>query len=144
VSGRRSHRGGCHCGAIRVEFESAAPLAPRACQCSFCRRQDARSVSDPESLAVLTCKVDPQRYRFGAKAIDFLLCPRCGVYLGAMMEEGGACRITLNLNAFDDPRPDLEAVAVSYDGQSPEERAGRRRRLWTPLRIEGVLTASSR
>lgn len=84
---------------------------------------------------MLTCGVEPHIYRFGAKAIDFLLCPRCGVYLGAMMEEKGACRVTLNLNAFEDPRPDLAAVPVSYDGQSPEERAERRRRLWTPLRI---------
>jgi hypothetical protein len=135
VSGCRSHRGGCHCGAIRVELESAGPLAPRACQCSFCRRHDARSVSDPEGAAMLTCAVEPKRYRFGAKGIDFLLCPRCGTYLGAMMEEAGGRRATLNLNAFDDPRPDLEAVPVSYDGQSPEQRAERRRRLWTPLRI---------
>lgn len=125
--------GACHCGAIRIALVTARPLAPRACQCSYCRRHGARNVSDPQGAAVLTCKIEPHRYRFGAKAIDFLLCPRCGVYLGAMMEEEGAFRVTLNLNAFDDPRPELEAVPVSYDGQTPEERAERRRRQWTPL-----------
>jgi hypothetical protein len=118
-----------------VEFESARPLAPRACQCSFCRKQGARSVSDPEGSAVLTCEVEPGRYRFGSMAIDFIFCPRCGVYLGAAMGEWGESRMTLNLNAFDDPRPELEAVPVSYDEQTPEERAERRRRQWTPLRI---------
>ena len=68
------HWGACHCGAIRVEFETAAPLAPRACQCSFCRKHGARTVSDPEGTAELRLAPETLRYRFASRAADYLLC----------------------------------------------------------------------
>jgi hypothetical protein len=130
------HTGQCHCGAIRIAFETSRPLAPRACQCSFCRKHGARSVSDPEGAATLAFSAGPTRYRFATRAADYLLCGRCGVYVGAMVEEAGIALVTLNLNAFDDPHPELEAVPVSYDGESAAERAASRRRRWTPVRID--------
>jgi hypothetical protein len=128
------HTGQCHCGGIRIAFETGLPLSPRACQCRFCRRHDARSVSDPQGMAILIFAVEPIRYRFASRAADYLICRRCGVYVGAATEGGRGPIVTLNLNAFDDPRPDLEAVPVSYEGETPEERAARRARRWTPLR----------
>ena len=127
--------GGCHCGAIRTLFETGKPLAPRACQCGFCRRHGARSVSDPDGAATMTLGCEPVRYRFGAHTADFLICPRCGIYVGAMAELDGQNFVVLNLNAFDDPRLELEAEPVSYDGESPETKAARRRARWTPLKI---------
>lgn len=127
--------GSCHCGAIRIEFETGKPLAPRACQCSFCRKHGARSVSDPDGAASLVFAIEPIRYRFASRAADYLLCSVCGVYVGAMTDDGGRALVTFNLNAFDDRRPELEAAPVSYDGESAAERAASRRRRWTPVRI---------
>ena len=127
--------GSCHCGAIRIEFETAEPLKPRACQCSFCRKQDARSVSDQMGSAKLTLACEPIRYRFGAHTADFLICPRCGIYVGATAELEGGPFIVLNLNTFDEPRLELEGTPVSYDGESPQAKAARRRERWTPLTI---------
>lgn len=132
-----NHTGRCHCGAVCVEFETDEPLAPRACQCGFCRRHNARTVSDPEGSAVLTMGPETLRYRFGTGATDFLLCGRCGVYVGAGAGLDGRLYVTLNLNAFDDPRPDLEAAPVSYEGEGAAAKAGRRRERWTPARLEG-------
>jgi hypothetical protein len=129
------HQGQCHCGAIRVEFETDRPLAPRACQCGFCRKHKARTVADPDGAAVLTLGPETLRYRFGSGTTDFLLCGRCGVYVGAMSEIAGALYATLNLNAFDDPHPDLEAAPVSYDGEDAAAKAKRRREKWTPARL---------
>ena len=129
------HSGSCHCGAIRLEFESAGPLAPRACQCRFCRRHDTRMVSDPDGRASLTLGSETRRYRFGTGTTDYLSCGRCGIYVGAVAELDGALYATLNLNAFDDPHPGLTATPVSYEGESVEEKAERRRRRWTPARI---------
>lgn len=78
---------------------------------------------------------DTVRYRFASKAADYLLCARCGVYVGAVTEIGGARYTTLNLNAFDEPHLELAAAPVSYDGESPAVRAERRRRRWTPARL---------
>jgi hypothetical protein len=128
------HTGQCHCGAIRFAFETAKPLAPRACQCGFCRRHGARTVTDPDGAAVLTLGPATVRYRFGSKTTDFLICGRCGVYVGAAAAPDGRLYATLNLNAFDDPRLDLAAAPVSYDGENADAKAGRRREKWTPAR----------
>ena len=129
------HSGGCHCGAIRLAFETEAPLAPRACQCRFCRRQDARMVSDPEGSAVVTLGPETRRYRFGTGTTDYLFCGTSGIYVGAVAELDGRTYATLNLDAFDDPRRDLAATPVSYVGETAAEKAERRRRKWTPARL---------
>ena len=129
------HTGSCHCGANRIAFESDWPLAPRACQCGFCRRHAARTVSDPDGAATLSLGAEAVRYRFASKAADYVLCGRCGVYLGAVAEFEGGTFATLNLNAFDDPRPDLVAEPVSYEGESAAAKAARRRARWTPARV---------
>ena len=132
---RRLH-GACHCGAVRVMMEASTTpdkLQVRACQCGFCRRHGARSVSDPEGAATLTLAVEPIRYRFGAHTADYLICARCGIYVGAVTELGGQPFLTLNLNVCDDPRLELEAVRVSYDGEDTETKGARRRERWTPL-----------
>ena len=129
------HTGSCHCGAIRVEFESDKPLAPRACQCSFCRKHGARSVSDAEGAATIACSVEPLAYRFASRAADYLICRVCGVYLGAVTGGPEARLATLNLNAFDDPHLNLGAEPVSYEGESADRKAERRRQRWTPVSI---------
>lgn len=127
--------GRCHCGALTIAFTTVSELAPRACQCGFCRRQGARMVSDPEGSAVLVLGPEARRYRFGTRTTDFLFCGRCGIYVGALAELDGQPFATLNLNVFDDPRLDLEAAPVSYEGEDAEARAARRLRKWTPARL---------
>ena len=62
------------------------PLAPRACQCGFCRRHGARTVSDPAGAASLSLGEKAMRYRFGTGTTDFLICGRCGVYVAALAQ----------------------------------------------------------
>lgn len=127
--------GQCHCGALRLRFETERPLSPRACQCSFCRKQNARMVSDPEGSAELRLGSDANRYRFGTGTTDFISCSRCGTYVGAVAAIDGRTYATLNLNVFDDPHSELDVTSVSYDGETAESRAARRRRKWTPATL---------
>lgn len=129
------YSGGCHCGANRIAFQSAGPLAPRSCQCGFCRKHGARTVSDPEGIATLSLAPNVVRYRFASKAADYILCGTCGVYLGAVAEIDGRTFATLNLDAFDDPHRDLVAAPVTYEGESAKAKAARRRARWTPARV---------
>lgn len=129
------HSGRCHCGAIRLGFETGRPLSPRACQCGFCRRHGGRTVSDPDGQATLELSGEGIRYGFGTRTTEYIICARCGVYVGAVAKIDGANYATLNLNAFDDPRLDLASAPVSYDGESAAARAERRRKAWTPLRL---------
>ena len=129
------HAGRCHCGALRVEFETDKPLAPRECQCSFCRKHHARSVSDPDGSAQLTLDGETIRYRFGTGSGDFLICGQCGVYVGVAQAIDGQLYAVLNLTAFDDPHDELAGEPMNYDGETAERRTARRRARWTPARI---------
>jgi hypothetical protein len=63
----------------------------------------------------------------------FSAVPRCGVYLGAVLTTTQGQYATLNVNAMQCAEAAATTVAVSYDGESPEERVLRRARRWTPL-----------
>ncbi len=92
-------------------------------------------MTDPKGSATLEPGPAALRYRFGTGATEFLICGGCGVYLGAVTELDGRLLATLNLNAFDDPRLELEATPVSYDGEDAAVRAERRSSQWTPARL---------
>jgi len=74
------------------------------------------------------------RYRFGLKITDFLVCARCGLYIGALMEDGGQAWSTVNANTFYVPPPDDFPVApVDYDAEDTTARIARRKQKWTPV-----------
>jgi hypothetical protein len=133
--------GACHCGAIRVRFQSTLPLAQiqvRACQCSFCRTHGALSVSDPQGRLIFEV-ADPKallRYRFGLKLSDFLVCARCGVYLGVYMDDPGGALGVLNLNVLKERDRFPVPTAMDYEGESVSDRLQRRRARWTPAQLE--------
>lgn len=133
--------GSCHCGAIRVAFSSEkAPGEMRVgrCACSFCRRHGARTMGDPAgSVAFHAAPGALSRYRFGLGITDFLLCAKCGAYLGAVMEDEGRLIATLNVNALDirdsfDPAPPLHV----YDGETDDKRRARRRKFWMKATVD--------
>lgn len=137
-----AYRGGCHCGAADVVFETeAAPdtLVLRACQCSFCRRHGARTVTDPGGhLRISWCNpAAAVHYRFGLRTADFLLCGHCGVYIAAVIADGDKHFATLNVNTLGAGATFAEtAEPVSYDGETAAERMARRRLRWTPTTLQ--------
>jgi hypothetical protein len=134
--------GGCHCGSVSFTFETSRrpeDLQLRACTCSFCARHGARTVTDPSGRVRFHVR-DPAalvRYRFGLKTAEFLLCARCGVYVGAWVEIGDRHWATVNANTLE-PRLVQSAQPVSYDGETAEVRLARRRSNWTPAEMEVV------
>ena len=92
-----TYPGSCHCGAIKIAFTSdKAPEAMRVgrCACTFCRRHGARTLGDPAGSVEFRAEPGSlSRYRFGLGITDYLLCAKCGTYVGAVMQdEGGADR----------------------------------------------------
>lgn len=137
------YEGGCHCGNLAFVFEASAPLEAlglRADQCSFCRAHGARNASDPDgAIAISVRDADALiRYRFGLHTADFIICARCGVYIGALMEAGGEAWFTVNVNAFrPTPRDDFPIVPADYEGEDVPARIARRKQRWTPVRAFG-------
>ena len=131
--------GACHCGSLRVAFETRSPqaLSLRACQCSFCRRHGARNVSDPSGRLAIEAEAGAlNRYRFGRKGIDMLLCGRCGTYVAATCEIEGSLYATLNITGADIQGLVLGAAdPVDYDKETDAARLARRRAKWTPATL---------
>ncbi len=130
--------GECHCGRVEVSFETA--LAPetmeiRACQCSFCRRHGARTVTDPNgSLTIAAPAGGLSRYRFGLRTADYLLCANCGVYIAAVINDGAEKRATLNATGLMiEDMHDRTPTPVNLDSEDASGRRDRRHRNWTPV-----------
>src|SRR5918997_5262358 len=99
--------GGCHCGNISFAFETektTSQLDVRACDCSFCTRHGGRTTTDPQGSVRFTVRdrAKLNRYRFGLRTADFLICAECGAYVGAVISEDGRAYATLNVNVFDE------------------------------------------
>jgi len=108
----------------------------RACSCRFCRAHGALTTSDPAGRLVFHAREAPalQRYRFGLKSADFLLCGRCGVYLGAQTETAHAAFGIINTHALMPVPEGLPAAVVAdYSSETASERLARRAQRWTPL-----------
>ena len=130
--------GRCHCGAIGFIFRTSQPparWAVRACQCSFCRGHGARTIADPAgSVTFEIAEVSRlRRYRFGTRSSDFLICGSCGVYVAALLTSDNGQFATLNINTIRAPLDVPEAVPVSYEGESSQQRQSRREQRWTPV-----------
>ena len=135
------YRGRCHCGSLEIELHSALAAAEfevRADQCGFCRRHRSRAISDPDGQAIVRVHRSEhlQRYRFGLRTADFLLCRNCGVYVAAFMPDGEAGYAIAIVNALDNAESFTGRPApVDYDAEDLERRLERRRRNWTPARL---------
>ena len=135
------HHGGCHCGAITMSYESeVAPEATevRACLCSFCRKHSSRAVSDAAGKLVVTLHDEAvvQRYSFGLRTADYLLCGRCGVYLAAVLADCGQLYGIVIVNALEDAESFIQAPKpADYSGEDEVARRKRRRERWTPAEV---------
>lgn len=137
MSTSRIYRGHCHCGAIRAVFSATRPaseLQLRACQCTFCTRQGAITVSDPSGEADIVVARDQLiRYQFGTRTGTSLMCGSCGVYAGVIMQDGGNTWSALNVRGLAlEGFGGREAEAMNYDGETPQARIARRKQKWTP------------
>jgi hypothetical protein len=131
--------GRCHCGNLWYIFEASAGLADlglRACMCTFCRAHGARNTSDPQGAMRIDVRNREKlvRYRFGLKTADFLICANCGVYIGALLPDGGRGWFTVNVNTFrEPPRLDFPLQPIVYDDEDMGGRVDRRKIRWTPV-----------
>lgn len=129
-------RGGCHCGGLNVEFSTAlAPdaIAPRACDCSFCRKHGAAWVSDPAGRFTLTVRGEPPlEYRQGSGTARFLLCRRCGVLVAVTHAHAERVYAAVNTTCLDGDPEFGAPLPVSPQKLGAEEKTARWRELWVP------------
>ena len=137
------HPGGCHCGNINVQLRLSRPpdqMPLRSCSCSFCRSHATRTLSDRDGLVEVQLADNAlvERYRFGSRTADYLVCRRCGSYVGAFCETKSGLRAVVNVNCLDDRASFTQLPATpDYDGEATEARLDRRATNWMPAIIRG-------
>jgi hypothetical protein len=138
-----SFEGGCHCGALRFEYRTRLPpgaWSVRACECSFCRAHASITTSDPQGTIEFREVVAGalSRYRFGLRSADFLVCARCGVYVGVVMDTNGERWGIINTNALRRiPENMAQPEPRNYSEETLEQRIARRKRVWS--RVSGAV-----
>ena len=110
-----THRGGCHCGAVRFEIEAPARLEASDCNCSICRMCGFLHVFVSRSKFRLQSGEDAlSTYTFNTGTAKHMFCRHCGIksfYVPRSHPDG----YSVNANCLD---PDsIESLTVSpFDG----------------------------
>jgi hypothetical protein len=94
--------------------------------------------SDPEGLFELWAEDWSlvEKYRFGTRTCDFLICRRCGVFIAAISEMTAEARAVVNVNCLSDRGDFNSAPAVhDFEGETIETRSSRRTANWMPAII---------
>lgn len=74
------HRGGCHCGAVRFEFDAPARVLVQRCNCSICAMTGFEHLIVPRGdFSLLTDPSALSEYRFNTGVARHLFCRVCGV-----------------------------------------------------------------
>jgi hypothetical protein len=146
LTGTHTLTGACHCGALRLTFETETPPAAlplRICTCSFCARQGARYTADKAGRVAVAARGDAlHRYRFATQTAEILSCGTCGCYIAAVTTVDGALFAAINVNLLDDRSPFDRAPGVTnFAHQTAEERGIRRQASWTPATLDVAAAA---
>ena len=134
------YEGACHCQAVGFAFHTRVPVAQwtvRACQCTFCRAHGAVTTSDPAGEMEFLIREPAliSRYQFGLRTAEFMVCARCGTYVGARMEVGAGVYGIVSVRALSPMPVGLpDPVPMNYDGEDVGARGRRRESRWTPCR----------
>ena len=128
--------GGCHCGNLTFALkwpDSASRIPARACGCTFCRKHGASWTSNVDARLRITVRDADrlERYTFGTRTADFLVCRACGVPTVAISRIDDRDYAVVNINTFDDIDPArLDRSSSDFEGEATEDRLARRKSRW--------------
>jgi hypothetical protein len=117
-----THRGGCHCGAVRFTLEAPADLLVHECNCSMCAMEGFLHLIGPGSRFHLVDGASAlEAYAFNTRVARHLFCRICGVksfYVPRSNPDG----ISVNARCLDNAT--VQSLTVEpFDGQHWEQNA---------------------
>jgi hypothetical protein len=98
-----THRGGCHCGAVRyrVEIDLSTPVI--SCNCSICARTGTlRSFVPPSAFTLEKGEENLTDYQFNKKVVHHLFCKTCGIRSFGRGEGPQGPMVAINVRCLDD------------------------------------------
>jgi hypothetical protein len=123
-----THRGGCHCGAVKFEVDAPARFVVHDCNCSICRMTGYWHLIVPAGrFRLLQGQAALQDYRFNTGTARHLFCRICGIksfYVPRSNPDG----FSVNARCLDSTT--IGHVDIQpFDGQHWEQSAGALRHL---------------
>jgi hypothetical protein len=125
-----THRGGCHCGAVRFEVDAPATLAVDECNCSICTMTAFLHLIVPRSRFRLLAGADALvTYTFNTGTAQHYFCRHCGIksfYVPRSNPDGysvnarclePATIAALRIGLFDDNERAASQAAVRHRSQ---------------------------
>lgn len=119
MSNVETHKGGCHCGAVRYEAKVDLGAPVISCNCSMCGRSGTFLTFVPAAqFTLLSGESSLTDYLFNKEKIHHLFCKVCGIKSFARgTNRDGSPMVAINTRCLDDV--DLEALKINkYDGKS--------------------------
>ena len=118
-----THRGGCHCGAVRFEVDAPAAIEAVECNCSICAMTGYQHLIVPaRAFRLVAGREALACYAFNTKVAKHYFCSRCGVksfYVPRSHPDG----YSVNVRCLE-PESIASLATVSYDGRNWEESEG--------------------
>lgn len=126
-----THRGRCHCGAVRFEVDAPPALELHDCNCSICRMSGyLHLIIGKSDFRLLSGAGDLLEYRFNTGVARHLFCGKCGIksfYVPRSDPDG----ISINFNCLDRVNVTSHRV-LPFDGHNWEDALGGREGLAGP------------
>lgn len=118
----KTHRGGCHCGAVRFEVDAPESVVVQECNCSICTKSGFVHLIVPASRFRLTAgRGHLTTYTFGSGRAKHYFCKVCGIksfYIPRSNPDG----FSVNLRCLDEGT--IGTVSVeAFDGRHWENNA---------------------
>mmetsp|Transcript_21821 Transcript_21821/g.56804 ORF Transcript_21821/g.56804 Transcript_21821/m.56804 type:complete len:135 (+) Transcript_21821:217-621(+) len=128
-----THKGACHCGAVRFEVDAPAKVVAWDCNCSVCSMKRSMHMIAPASRFRLLAGEDSLTlYQFGGRQARHYFCRICGVqsyYVPRSNPDGVAVTVAciqpgtmaeLDVRAFDGQNWDVSYAATGIASYSKE------------------------
>lgn len=116
--------GGCHCRAVRFEFEVCLPVTVYECNCSICRRSAYLHLIIPmHRFRLLQGESALAEYTFNTGVARHLFCVNCGIK-SFYVPRSNPDSFSVNLRCVDDMPADAFAIRP-FDGRNWEQAMDR-------------------
>ena len=101
-----THKGGCHCGAVRFAVEIDPAVEAISCNCSMCGRSGTfLQFVSPAQFTLEQGEDSLTSYRFNKQIIDHVFCKTCGIKPFARGKGPKGDMIAINVRCLDVVNP---------------------------------------